>query len=231
VSRSGQNMCIHNTFYTYAYMRRYNKTPYYIGKGSNGRAYGNHGFIPVPKDKSRIIFLKTNLTEGEAFMHEIYMISILGRKDLGTGILLNRTNGGEGQSGRIYSEESRQKMKDSHTGKTLSDKTKQKLSELNTGKTLSEEHKRKISKTHKGITHTEETKRKLSEIKKGCTSPNKGKPMSEEQKRKLSEINKGSKHPMFGRMWVTNETHSYLIDKAYPIPEGYRKGRVIAANP
>ena len=35
------------------------------------------------KDKSRIIFLKQNLTEEEAFKHEIYMIAVFGRKDLG----------------------------------------------------------------------------------------------------------------------------------------------------
>jgi hypothetical protein len=52
-----------------------------------------------PKDKSRIIFLKQNLTEEEAFRHEIYMIAVFGRKDLGTGILHNRTDGGDGSSG------------------------------------------------------------------------------------------------------------------------------------
>lgn len=81
-------------FYTYAYLR-VNRTPYYIGKGSNGRAFTKHKNVPVPKDKSRIIFLKVNLTEEDAFKHEIYMISVFGRKDLGTGILLNRTNGGD----------------------------------------------------------------------------------------------------------------------------------------
>ena len=53
----------------------------------------------MPKDPSRIILLKKNLSEWEAWRHEIYMISVFGRKDLGTGILRNRTNGGEGSSG------------------------------------------------------------------------------------------------------------------------------------
>lgn len=57
--------------------------------------------------------------------------------------------------------------------------------------------------------------------------------LSEEarQKRKDSfkriEHNKGSKNPMFGKMWITNGSHSYRIDKTNSIPEGYRKGRVI----
>jgi hypothetical protein len=92
-------------FYTYAYLRE-DRTPYYIGKGTGKRIYFTHrkGLNP-PKDKSRIIFLKQNLTEEEAFKHEIYMIAVFGRKDLGTGILHNKTDGGDGCSGRIVSEE------------------------------------------------------------------------------------------------------------------------------
>ena len=83
-------------YYTYAYLRE-DRTPYYIGKGEKDRIYkkGKKEIKP-PKDKSRIIFLKQNLTEQEAFKHEIYMIAVFGRKDLGTGILRNKTNGGEG---------------------------------------------------------------------------------------------------------------------------------------
>ena len=86
-------------FYTYAYLRT-DGTPYYIGKGRGYRAFSRRrkGTRP-PKDKSRILILKQNLSEEEAFKHECYMISIFGRKDAGTGILLNRTNGGEGLSG------------------------------------------------------------------------------------------------------------------------------------
>ena len=86
-----------NDFYTYAYLRE-NKTPYYIGKGSQNRIYSTNKRVKPPKDKSRIIFLKQNLTEEEAFKHEIYMIAVFGRKDLGTGILRNLTDGGDGTS-------------------------------------------------------------------------------------------------------------------------------------
>ena len=84
-------------YYTYAYLRE-DKTPYYIGKGRGRRIYSSWKRLKPPKDKTRIIFLKQNLTEEEAFKHEIYMIALFGRKDLGTGILRNRTNGGEGTS-------------------------------------------------------------------------------------------------------------------------------------
>jgi hypothetical protein len=188
-------------YYTYAYLRE-DKTPYYIGKGKGNREYKrSRNDIRPPKDKSRIIFLKQNLTEAEAFKHEIYMIAVFGRKDLGTGILHNRTDGGEGVSGRILSQESRRKISEANKGntnclgKTHSEESKKKMSESqkgNTkmlGKTHSEETKRKMSASSKGNTnflgktHSEETKRKMSEIKKNP---------SEETRRKLSEAQKGN---------------------------------------
>jgi len=106
-----------NVFYTYAYLRE-DKTPYYIGKGKNDRAFRrNKNNIRPPKDISRVIFLKQNLSEEEAFRHEIYMIFVFGRKDLGTGILRNRTNGGEGTSGFVHSQETKKKQSESKKGK------------------------------------------------------------------------------------------------------------------
>jgi hypothetical protein len=144
-------------YYTYAYLRE-DKTPYYIGKGEKNRAYTkHHKGISVPKDKSRIIFLKQNLLEEEAFKHEIYMISVLGRKDLGTGILRNRTNGGDGASGLVHNKKTREQISKAHIGKSLSEETKRKQSEAkkgenhpNYGKSLSEETKRKQSEAKKG---------------------------------------------------------------------------------
>jgi len=104
-----EQMLTPNGFYTYAYLRE-DRTPYYIGKGRGRRIYDNRRTIKSPKDKSQIIFLKKNLTEAEAFKHEIYMIDVFGRKDLGTGILRNRTNGGDGTSGVIRGDEYRNKF-------------------------------------------------------------------------------------------------------------------------
>jgi hypothetical protein len=90
-----------NLYYTYAYLRE-DGTPYYIGKGCNKRCRVKGGrVVPPPADPARIITLKQNLTEEEALRHEIYIIAVLGRKDLGTGILRNRTNGGDGVSGYV----------------------------------------------------------------------------------------------------------------------------------
>jgi len=108
-----------NQFYTYAFLRE-DGTPYYIGKGKGNRAWKNRRTPPHrPKQDERIIILKKNLTETEAFCHEVYMISVLGRKENGTGILLNRAEGGQGPSGAIHSEEYRNKNRAAQTGMTF----------------------------------------------------------------------------------------------------------------
>ena len=140
-----------NRFYTYAYLRK-DRTPYYIGKGTRYRLFeGNGKPCPVPS-KDRILILKNNLTEDEAFKHETYMINVFGRKIDG-GILLNKTFGGEGASGRIVSEEVRGKIRLSLLGMKQSLDTRRKKSISLMGKNknpLTEEQKLKISNTLKG---------------------------------------------------------------------------------
>ena len=85
-------------FYTYAYLRK-DGTPYYIGKGRRRRCYNPEGRpCKMPSDLNRILILKKNLTEEEAFKHEIYLIFLYGRKEDG-GILFNHSRGGQGISG------------------------------------------------------------------------------------------------------------------------------------
>jgi hypothetical protein len=104
-------------FYVYAYLRKSNNTPYYIGKGQNKRAYAKHQGVAVPNNKSKIVFLETNLTEIGALALERRMIQWYGRKDLGTGILINKTNGGEGTSGVVMSAETLNKKSLAMSGK------------------------------------------------------------------------------------------------------------------
>ncbi len=112
-------------YYTYAYLRK-DKTPYYIGKGSGMRAWVKGDRVTPKPSHDRILVLKTGLTEEEAFKHERYMIAIYGRKDLGTGILRNMTDGGDGMSGHKQTEKTKAKRRG--PGKPHTEETKKKIS-------------------------------------------------------------------------------------------------------
>ena len=198
---------MNNHFYTYAYLRE-DRTPYYIGKGKGERVYKkSKNDIKPPKDKNRILLLKQNLSEKEAFQHEKYMIAVFGRKDLGTGILHNRTDGGEGSSGVLQTEETKLKRSNALKGRPRPEDVKNKIGEKNKGRAQSQEARDKISDTHKGNkywvgkTHTEASKQKMRDAKLGKSSHMKGKSHTEETKDKISASKKGKSNGCEGRKY------------------------------
>jgi len=193
-------------FYVYTYLRE-DSTPYYIGKGSGDRAYKKYSKkdIKPPKDISCITIVEKDLLEDQAFELEKHLIKKYGRKDLGTGILRNKTNGGEGSSGHKvkgwkWSEEAKEKRRG--TGNPAY------------GKPRSEEARQKAQKSMIGFKHTDKSNGKKSVAMKGRfvgeKSPVYGRkktseeiekqmktrvyrPLSEEQKENLRQKNLGKK--------------------------------------
>lgn len=86
-------------YYVYTYLRDAG-SPYYMGKGKGNRAYTKgKGEIGKPIDQTNIVISEQGLTEVDALTLEKQMISQYGRKDNNTGILRNKTDGGEGPGG------------------------------------------------------------------------------------------------------------------------------------
>lgn len=85
-----------NQFYVYLWLRKRDLSPYYVGKGCKQRAFSKKDhYVCCPDDPSRIVIIPMT-DEDTALAYEIYFIDFWGRKDLGTGILRNMTDGGEG---------------------------------------------------------------------------------------------------------------------------------------
>ncbi len=100
-------------------------------------------------------------------------------------------------TGRVHTEETKQKISEAHKGKSKhTEESKEKLRQFRTGMKLSEEHKAKISKGLEGNTNmvgrklSEDTKKKISEAGKGNKNASKNPNISEEERKRRSEATK-----------------------------------------
>jgi group I intron endonuclease len=192
-----------NIFYVYTHTDPRTQLVRYVGKGKGRRAWefkrrcahhknwisrlASEGLTPLVK------LVETEKTEETAFQLEKLWIAAYRHAGMP---LTNLTDGGDGPSGWVPSDETKRRMSHAHKGKTLSEETRRKMSEA----------RRKMSEANRGEkhprygkAHSEETKKKLSEVMKGEKHPMFGKSFSEEHKKNLSEAKKGEKHPNFGK--------------------------------
>jgi hypothetical protein len=94
---------------------------FYIGIGSEKRAKDKTRRTSfwkniVSKTKYEVEIIHNNLSWEEACEKEISLIKEYGRRDKGLGTLVNMTDGGEGSTGNIRSEETRMKISNSMKG-------------------------------------------------------------------------------------------------------------------
>lgn len=152
-------------FYSYLWLRD-DGSPYYAGKGKGKRAFSAYHSFHPPADPSRILIFP-HATEIESFESEIAFIKWFGRKDLGTGGLRNLTDGGEGSSGRIASQETRAKIGAKGRGRKQSPVAKRHQIAAQLGSTRSVETRAKQAAAAKGRKHSEATKAKLAIYRRG----------------------------------------------------------------
>lgn len=167
-------------FYVYLYLDPRNGEVFYVGKGRGARSTHhvrwktrNAGMSIRLADLRTaaldpIISVAACANESEAFRRERELIAAFGRRDQGTGTLLNKTSGGQGPSGMRHSEEARAKMSRSRLGKKptaehranlvkslllrppRSEEVCRKLSAALTGRKFTPEHCAAISAAKKG---------------------------------------------------------------------------------
>jgi group I intron endonuclease len=173
--------------------------PFYVGKGSGNRIkhtlYDKSPFKynKIKKLKNKNIDIKTiklfdNLSEEECFYREIELISLIGRRDLNKGSLVNLTDGGAGRINSNVSDKTRIKISNKNIGigRPHTQKTKELMSMIQSSE----------GNGFYGKNHTEEVKENQSKLISGNSHPMYGKTHSSESitkmkiKRNTEEVNK-----------------------------------------
>jgi hypothetical protein len=161
----------------YFHRKATNGEIFYVGMGSPTRPYYKRRTDwwqkVVDKYGYTIDIVHKGLTQEQAYALEIKYIAQFGRYDLGTGSLVNQTNGGPSIVGIT-------KEKKSNRGKSLNGRVKSEKHRANLSKALSNlakstVHKSNISSSMKGRKLSEETKAK---IKKNNAAYLKSKPVA-----------------------------------------------------
>lgn len=139
-------------YFTYLHRTADAGRVFYVGKGTRdrervstgrseywSRVAKKHGFVPE--------ILARWTSEEEAFEHERFLIACF--KDMGFQ-LCNLTDGGEGASGMVQSEETKQKRNVQLRGRRKSPETIARMKAAQANKVMSESQKAKLSAYWKG---------------------------------------------------------------------------------
>lgn len=217
------------TFYAYVYRdpSRDNE-PIYVGKGSGRRAWAHlkpikrrHPFTQrlnkmIRENVQPDIEIIACADEAEAFKIETELIAKFGRKDLRLGTLLNMSDGGEGPSGRIFSNEVRAKMS---AGQRRVQGIAQNRPEVKAERVkiatalMADEGRRKQI--------SESCKKTLAdpEVKKRCSDAQKRIAATEEGRRQRSQC--------AGRIWVNDGTQTKRVTvEQFATMQGFIRGRL-----
>lgn len=180
--------------YLYRHIRLDTETPFYIGIGkpeslTYQRAYSKsnrslHWHNVVNKVGYRVEIMLDNIPYNFVKIKEKEFIQMYGRIDLNNGILVNHTDGGEGNTN--WSEERRLKQRLAQTGKFISQETRDKLSKAALGKKHSIDTINAMRERAKFMVITTETREKMA-------AKLRNRPQPQWQRDILSQAAKGKK--------------------------------------
>jgi len=215
-------------FYTYVHRRADTGEVFYIGKGSGKRYAATQGRSTfwkriVAKHGIAIELIAYFFDEAAAFDHECMLIA---EYRAGGVMLSNLTDGGDGASGKVMSEEAKRLISIANKGRKrepFSDVTRAKMSASHLGKKQSAEAIAKTAAAHIGMKRSPETLARMSAALKGKGV---GRYVSAETRAKISAIKTGQAHTAEARVRISE---SHKGRKYRPISED-QKQKILAGQ-
>ena len=189
------------SYFVYAHFTLDTNESFYVGKGTRKRWQNAAGRSDAWKRHAKkhgvyTRMLVRNASPYAAGVLETTAIAMFGRRDLGQGSLLNRTNGGEGSPGHVVSPETTAKIVAKIKGREVSEETKakirayftpevrQQMRERATGKPVSKATRAKLRAANLGKKASDATRAKMGAA---STAAQKGKPKSTKARAAIAE--------------------------------------------